>query len=283
MQNIIEHLNRQSKFTIIRLAFLLTILLGLLDYATGPEIGFSIFYLLPIALATWFTGILWGVVISFVASTVWFLADSLGGHTYSHPAIGYWAANMRLGYFLIVSYLMGTMKNLFSATKQLASTDYLTGITNSRSFYQLAAVELDIARRYNHPLTVAYIDLDNFKNINDLFGHSTGDNVLRLVAQAIKKGVRSVDLAGRLGGDEFGLLLPETNYESAQVLLHKLQKNLLESMEQNRWSVTFSIGALTYTTLPDNIDDIIIKADHLMYTVKNSGKNAIKYELVGEK
>lgn len=282
MPNIIEYLDRQSRFTIIRLVFLLTVLLGLIDYLTGPEIGFSIFYLLPISLAAWFGGTFWGVVMSFVASTVWFLADSLGGHTYSHPAIGYWAANMRLGYFLIVSYLLGMMKNLLNAARQLASTDYLTGVANSRSFHQLATVELARARRYNHPLTVAYIDLDNFKKINDLFGHNTGDSVLRLVAQAIKKGVRSVDLAGRLGGDEFGLLLPETDYESAHVLLHKLQKNLLESMEQNKWSVTFSIGAITFTVLPADIDDMIIKVDNLMYAVKNSGKNAVKHELIGK-
>lgn len=283
MSNLIEHLDRQSKFTIIRLSFLLTVLLGLIDYITGPEIGFSIFYLLPIALVTWFTGILWGVAISFVASTVWFLADSLGGHTYSHPAIGYWAANMRLGYFLIVSYLMGTMKNLFSATRQLASTDYLTGITNSRSFYQLATAELARARRYNHPLTVAYIDLDDFKKINDLFGHSTGDSVLHSIAQTIKQNIRPGDLLGRLGGDEFAVLLPKTDSETAKLVLERLRNNLLERMRINRWSVTFSIGAITYIALPEEVEDLIIKADLLMYSVKNSGKNMVKYEVVGDK
>ncbi|MEK7448876.1 MAG: GGDEF domain-containing protein, partial [Planctomycetota bacterium] len=98
--------------------------------------------------------------------------------------------------------------------------------------------------------------------------------------QTIRKNIRSVDIVGRLGGDEFCLLLPETGYDSAQIVLQKLRRVLLESMEEARWSVTFSIGALTYITLPDSIDDIIIKADHLMYSVKNNGKNAIKHELV---
>ena len=282
MSNIIDHLGKQSKFTIVRIALGLVILIGFIDYAIGPEIAFSIFYLLPIVMTVWFTGILWGVVISFLCSTVWFLADSLGGHVYSQPAIGYWAANMRLGYFLIITYLLGTVKKLFDAQEHSSNTDYLTGITNSRSFYQASTMELARARRYSHPLTVAYIDLDDFKKINDLFGHSAGDNVLKLIAQMIKTSLRSVDLVGRLGGDEFAVLLPETDYDSAQVILHKLRKNLLEIMEQNRWSVTFSIGALTYITsvLPDNIDDLIIKADHLMYSVKNNGKNAIKHETV---
>jgi len=280
MPNIIDHFKKQSRFTIVRLAFWLAILLGLIDYVTGPEIGFSIFYLLPISLVAWFSGILWAIVISFLCSTIWFVADSLGGHIYSQPAIGYWSANMRLGYFLIISYLLVTLEKMWAVQKHIANTDYLTGIANSRSFHQLSDMEFTRAHRYKHPLTIAYIDVDDFKKINDLFGHSTGDNVLKLVAQTIKKNIRSIDLLGRLGGDEFCLLLPETGYESSQAVLQKLRRVLLESMEEARWSVTFSIGALTYTTLPDNIDDIIIKADHLMYTVKNSGKNAIKHELI---
>ena len=280
MSNIIEHLNKQSRFAIVRIAFWLAILLGIIDYATGPEIGFSIFYLLPICLVAWFSGILWAVVISFICSTIWFLSDSLSGHTYSQPAIGYWAANMRLGYFLIISYLLGTLEKMWAIQKHISNIDYLTGVANSRSFHHLADVELARAKRYNHSLTIAYVDLDDFKKINDLFGHSTGDNVLKLIAQTIRKNIRSVDLVGRLGGDEFCLLMPETGYESAQIALQKLRRVLLESMEEARWSVTFSIGALTYATLPDNIDDIIIKADHLMYSVKNSGKNAMKHEFV---
>ncbi|HLD36416.1 MAG TPA: GGDEF domain-containing protein [Planctomycetota bacterium] len=280
MPNIIEHLKGQSRFTIVRIAFWLAILLGIIDYATGPEIGFSIFYLLPISLVAWFSGILWAVVISFICSTIWFLSDSLGGHTYSQPAIGYWAANMRLGYFLIISYLLGTLEKMWVIQKHISNIDYLTGVANSRSFHHSADAELARAKRYSHSLTIAYIDVDNFKKINDLFGHSTGDNVLKLVAQTIGKNIRSVDIVGRLGGDEFCLLMPETGYESAQIALQKLRRVLLESMEEARWSITFSIGALTYATLPDNIDDIIIRADHLMYSVKNNGKNAIKHELV---
>ncbi len=266
----------------MRIAFWLVILIGLIDYATGPEIAFSIFYLLPISLVAWFSGILWGVVISFLCSTVWFLADSLSGHAYSQPAIGYWAANMRLGYFLIISYLLGTLEKMWTVQKHISNTDYLTDVPNSRSFHHSAEKEFARARRYNHSLTIAYIDVDDFRKINELFGHSTGDKVLKLIAQTIRKNIRSVDIVGRLGGDEFCLLLPETGYESAQIALQKLRRVLLESMEEARWSATFSIGALTYTTLPDNIEDVIIKADHLMYAVKNSTKNAIRHELVGK-
>ena len=232
MPNIIEHLKGQSRFTIVRIAFWLAILLGIIDYATGPEIGFSIFYLLPISLVAWFSGILWAVVISFICSTIWFLSDSLGGHTYSQPAIGYWAANMRLGYFLIISYLLGTLEKMWVIQKHISNIDYLTGVANSRSFHHSADAELARAKRYSHSLTIAYIDVDNFKKINDLFGHSTGDNVLKLVAQTIGKNIRSVDIVGRLGGDEFCLLMPETGYESAQIALQKLRRVLLYGRSQ---------------------------------------------------
>ena len=124
--------------------------------------------------------------------------------------------------------------------------------------------------------------MDNFKQLNDSFGHSTGDNLLRLVAQTIKNSIRSVDLVGRLGGDEFAILLPETDYESAQTVLPKIHKKLLDSMKGSRWDITFSIGAVTFTIFPDNIDEIIGKTDNLMYSVKNSGKNMMKHEVLSK-
>jgi diguanylate cyclase (GGDEF)-like protein len=280
MTNILDSFARQNRPAIIRICFWITILLGLIDYLTGPEILFSIFYLIPIFLAAWFAGLIWSVLVSLFCSIIWFMADSLAGHIYSHAAISQWATYMHLGYFLIVSYLVSTVRKMSAEQKRIVHTDYLTDVANSRSFHQLVVAEFSKARRHNQPLTIVYIDIDDFKKINELFGFSIGDKVLKLVAQTIVKNIRSVDLAGRLGGDEFGLLLPELNYESAQIVMEKLKRSLLESMKESKWSITFSIGAITYAILPDNTDDMIINADHLMYTVKNSGKNAIKHELV---
>ena len=141
----------------------------------------------------------------------------------------------------------------------------------------LVQSEIDRLQRYQHPLTLAYIDLDNFKTVNDQLGHVTGDQVLRAVVSSVKKNIRRTDIVARLGGDEFALLLPETNQESARVVLSKVQDGLLEEMRINNWPVTVSIGVLTCRVAPPSTDALVSMADELMYSVKHDGKNGIKY------
>jgi len=148
---------------------------------------------------------------------------------------------------------------------------------NSRFFYELAQMEIDRFQRYKHPFTLTYIDLDNFKAVNDQFGHSTGDQVLRTVIGSVKKHLRRTDVVARLGGDEFVLLLPETDQEPAYVVINKIRGDLLEEMRQQNWPITFSIGVLTCRVVPNTIDELIKMADDLMYSAKHDGKNAVKY------
>jgi diguanylate cyclase (GGDEF)-like protein len=161
--------------------------------------------------------------------------------------------------------------------RDLAHIDFLTGAVNSRFFFDLVNMEIYRSQRYNHPFTIVYLDLDNFKTVNDKFGHITGDQVLRAVANQARTHLRKTDVVARLGGDEFALLLPETNQESAQVVISKIQGGLLVEMQQSNWPVTFSIGVLTCTDAPPSPDELIRLADELMYSVKHGSKNAIKF------
>jgi diguanylate cyclase (GGDEF)-like protein len=129
-------------------------------------------------------------------------------------------------------------------------------------------------------MTLAYIDCDNFKAINDCFGHQTGDNLLCSVANTLQKSIRVTDIVARLGGDEFAILLPETGYEQAEVVIRKIQKILLDVMQKNRWPITFSFGVVTFHSPPNTVDEIIKRSDALMYSAKQSGKNMIKHEVV---
>jgi diguanylate cyclase (GGDEF)-like protein len=194
---------------------------------------------------------------------------------------------VRLGFFLIISYFTTRLKDsseklkvALDKEKTLSRTDSLTKILNRRAFTESAETEIYRARRYKHPFTIVFMDLDNFKAVNDTFGHSAGDKLLDLVAQTIKNNMRSSDLIGRLGGDEFSILMPETGFESADISMRRLQLKLLDIMQRNGWPVTFSIGMVTYTTPPDSIEDIIRKADSVMYSVKNNGKNMIAHEVL---
>ncbi|MFA4915140.1 MAG: GGDEF domain-containing protein [Syntrophales bacterium] len=106
-------------------------------------------------------------------------------------------------------------------------------------------MEIERSQRHKHPFTVTYFDLDNFKTVNDRFGHSMGDNVLCTVVRYAKTHLRKMDIVARLGGDEFAFLLPETDQVQARVAISKIQISLLDEMYRNDWPVTFSIGVLT--------------------------------------
>jgi diguanylate cyclase (GGDEF)-like protein len=131
--------------------------------------------------------------------------------------------------------------------------------------------------RYKTPLTVAFVDVDNFKVINDRFGHVTGDKILGIIASTIQRHLRKTDIVARVGGDEFATLLPDVGEEAAKIVVPKMQRKLLDEMWLNNWPVTFSIGVVTCVTPPNSVDEILNMADKLMYSVKNSGKNDIQY------
>jgi len=159
----------------------------------------------------------------------------------------------------------------------LSRTDYLTGAANKRSFYESASVELDRSRRYARPFAIAYIDCDNFKYVNDHFGHYAGDEVLKSISQTAKTILRATDFFARMGGDEFAVLFRETSAEAVQLAIPKLQRALLEAMTSHNWPITFSIGTVTFLSPPESIDAMLNIADSLMYDVKQSTKNNVKY------
>ena len=176
-------------------------------------------------------------------------------------------------------YLVVELVRARNKVKKLGRLDPLTGVANRNAFYDIAGTELKRNKRYKHPFTVAYIDIDNLKMVNYRLGHSAGDNLLNSVAAAIKKDIRDVDLVSRFGGDEFAVLLPETSAESAQVVLSRLRNRLLELMKKRDLPTTFSFGAMTFTAPPDSVEDMVKKAGSMMYSAKNSGTNMIDQDV----
>jgi predicted signal transduction protein with EAL and GGDEF domain len=201
MKNIImDYFSKRSKLFFIVLGFLLLLLVGEMDYLTGTEISCVIFYLLPISLVTWFVGRLTGILLSSASAITWFIADLMGGAVYQHYLIPYWNAIIIFGFFSIFTYVLSALKNRVEHEKKEARTDVLTGVGNRKFFYELANIEILRASRYKHLFTVAYIDVDNFKVVNDRFGHITGDRLLAIVADRIRNNIRESDVIARLGG-----------------------------------------------------------------------------------
>lgn len=253
----------------------LVIGVGIVDLLTGYELAFSLFYFLPVSLVAWFGGRNIGIAISVVSAICWFGADVLAEHPYSYPAIPYWNSAIRFTVFLTVAILVSALRRAHQYEKELARTDGLTGAVNVRFFYELLRMEIDRTQRTQRPFTIVYFDLDNFKRVNDHSGHSVGDKVLYAVVNRAKGQLRRIDVVARLGGDEFAFLLPETDQSEARTIISKVQIELLEDMRQNSWPITFSVGVLTCFKTRKAPDELIKQADMLMYSVKNSGKNAI--------
>jgi diguanylate cyclase (GGDEF)-like protein len=132
-----------------------------------------------------------------------------------------------------------------------------------------------LARRQQTPFTAVFIDLDKFKQVNDQFGHETGDALLKCVSDGLLASIRAGDIAGRLGGDEFALLLPGMNGVAARNYVEKIRRRLLDAMGENAWPVTFSIGFVSHQRAPDDLDRLLADADRLMYGAKQSGGNRI--------
>ncbi len=275
-------LDRQSKRVIVLFSGFLVLGVAMIHVTTSPQLTFSIFYLIPVSFATWYAGRTVGICVSAVSAVTWLIADHLAGATYSLPIIHYWNMSVHLGFFLITTFLLAALRKRLEWEAMQARTDPLTCAANRRYFYILAKTEMNRLTRYHRSFTVAYIDVDNFKAVNDRFGHHVGDRLLCVVAARIQKALRKVDTVARLGGDEFAILLSETGYDAAEDVIRKLRDQLLATMRQRNWPVTCSIGAITFNAPPQDVDEMIRMADALMYSVKHGGKNRIRHNVVGQ-
>jgi diguanylate cyclase (GGDEF)-like protein len=269
--------NKSRAFSAV-LSLIFIIITALFDYYTGFELSFSIFYMLPISIATWYNGRNPGMLLSIFSAFVWFMVDHFSGHVYSNAAIPYWNGFVRFGFFILITVLIFEIKILLRRETEFARQDNLTGLLNARFFKDSTQAQMEVAARHKHKIVFGYIDLDNFKKVNDTMGHSEGDRVLKSVGDVLKASIRASDLAGRLGGDEFVVFLPETDHEGAELVFKKIHDRLAQVMKENKWPVGFSIGIAIFNNIPGRVDDALQFADNLMYNVKNSGKNNILYE-----
>ena len=275
-----EYFSRQPKAFLTALEAILVLGVGWVDYITGPEYSLLLLYLIPVLTTAWFVGKWASVAISVESAAVLLVVDLVWQKFSSESVALYWNELSNLVFFLLVTYIIASLKSAFEREKLAAGTDSLTGVASRRHFYELADAEINRLKRYGHPFTVCYIDIDNFKQINDAFGHGEGDKLLSQIAESIRNNMRRTDVVGRLGGDEFALLMPETGEDVALNVVGKVRA-LRDIAQKRGLTITLSIGMVIYLSPPDNVEEMIKRADALMYSVKTGGKNNVKYEVAG--
>ncbi len=242
-----------------------------------------VFYLIPVALAAWYVNEPAGVAVSILcAGFAAYGTEIEPGLLARNPWIGLWGITSRLFFFLFAVWLVGRQRRTMDTIRQLATTDSQTGVYNARTFFDMLQKEMARSRRYERPLSLIYLDIDNFKTVNDSYGHQTGNSVLSAVAAGLLQSVRRMDVVARLGGDEFSILLPESDQAAARTTVERVRENLGRETEQKGCGVTVSIGVVTYRAFDGTADDILRTADDLMYLVKRSGKNGARFAVVPE-
>ena len=164
-----------------------------------------------------------------------------------------------------------------AALRELATTDALTGLATRRHFFELAERAIAHSRRYHRPLTVMMLDVDRLKQVNDLHGHAMGDEVIRAVGRAIRDTLRQVDIAGRYGGDELAIVLPETSAAAAAGVADRLRAamhNPVVRAGQTHLLLSVSIGLASNESTPDaTLEALLDRADHAMYQAKGGGRH----------
>jgi diguanylate cyclase (GGDEF)-like protein len=268
---ITEYLEHQPKSLLAGLGVLLFALVAVSDYLTYSHYGleFSPFYLVPVSFFSWFVGKPGGIAFSVVGvSTDFFIR-----WRQAPLPVAYWDAAVWFALYISSVWMIAQLKTLYERERRLSRIDPLTRIENRRAFFESAARFKNLSDRNHVPLSMAYIDLDGFKQVNDRLGHSTGDKVLAVTAAEIRKALRPTDVVARIGGDEFAVLLPATGHEAAAHILERVRLELDRATQEKSWPVTFSIGIVSFSPPLGSVPQMIRAADETMYAAKKRGKN----------
>jgi diguanylate cyclase (GGDEF)-like protein len=251
-----------------------------LDRLTGEPFSLRLLYVPLVVLVGWKGGGWLSSLLAAAISLGWLVSMPLENEALRYTTPRLLEAASRFGLLVIAGILASRLRISAERERAAAERDPLTDLPNRKAFDRRLAEEWNRCRRVGHPLTIVFLDCDDFKTINDTRGHLVGDDMLMCVAKSLRAGIRNYDLPARLGGDEFGLILPATNADAAKVVIERLRVLLHESMPDGENAMTVSIGVVTFLTLPDEPQEMTRQADETMLATKREGKNAVGYKVV---
>ncbi|HEX7477206.1 MAG TPA: diguanylate cyclase [Polyangiales bacterium] len=271
----LEH--RQHR-AVAAIASICIALIAAVDSQVGRTFPLFLFYLLPVGVGAWFASRRVGLWLS-----VWSASLCVAVELMSWPAIRpvsvAWNAGTRFALLAVATLLLCTLRDQLAREHKLAHTDSLTELLNRRAFGSLLEREAERARRYAHPISVLYLDLDDFKVVNDSQGHGEGDRVLCEVARLLLASCRASDGVARIGGDEFAVLCPEADEYAAAAVARKVHTGISQLLESGS-QLTISIGVTTFLDVPNDLRQLLRRADSSMYLAKRGGKNRVHHTVV---
>jgi diguanylate cyclase (GGDEF)-like protein len=233
-----------------------------------------------VGLAAW----LWGRAAGYVAalgSTAIIIGAIRSQLPTDAPSVALvWLITARPAVFFASALILATLRASLDRERLAARRDMLTGVDNRLAFEEKAETAVRRAKRRHTPLTMAFIDCDDFKTVNDTLGHEAGDELLRVIGQTLRANVRPEDVVARVGGDEFAVVFYDCKTQVPHVVIRRLRRVLSEELKLRGWNVTLSIGVATFKSVNGTYRDILRAADKLQYSAKATGKNAVLYGVV---
>jgi len=278
-----EGLNRFSALSYqkgLSISLGLLLLAGAVDHLTGTDSSPLLLYLFPIALASWFLRAGDGGRAAALSGGAFFVINLIG-RRYDMSVLAHgWDALSAFAVFWLAALILGKLRAHIDGQAAVARADILTGIANRRGFQESMEAEILRSRRWNAPLTLAIMDIDHFKTLNDTMGRPKGDQVLKQTATLLRDNLRATDALARMGGDEFAFILVGSAPPVVKKVVEKIHYGLRGMAMSHEWPVSFSIGVVTYLSPPASTDDMVTSAFELMREVKQERGSPARYKVV---
>jgi diguanylate cyclase (GGDEF)-like protein len=263
---------RQFASAVIAVAGILASFLRPSDLPPDVLVALSI---AGVAIVAWFSG----RQLAILLSVIWIAVRWAASADQSGSAVGSLAIHWGVMAGLVCG--INRLQTRWEAEHRLARLDALTGLPNRQAFFERCAAELSRNRRFGRPLTLALLDGDGFKSVNDRWGHAAGDRALQITAQALAQTVRNYDFVGRLGGDEFVILFPETGPADAERAVQRLQQALRAEFERQYLPLTYTIGVVSFSAADWDVAACLKETDRVLYRAKRAGKGTAGFETAG--